>query len=166
MLNVNFTYDNIFINSIEEKDKESVGSWLSRKDDKNNKIFNLKEFNDRFLEYYISESEFFLKVERGSRIIGVIKGRIEYKNENQIWFWYFNIEDQSLSSLLLKHTIEFFKNEFSINDFYAVVDEKSELMGFYKENKFMLSRVSKNFFKSENDNLDMFILKLSNLTMG
>lgn len=166
MLNVNFVYDNISVNSIEKKDMEKVGMWLSKKNDINNKIFNLKEFNDRFLEYYISESEFFLKVEINNKIIGVIKGRIEYKNENQIWFWYFNIEEKSLSSLVLKQTIEFFKNQFSIDDFYAIVDEKSELMEFYKDNKFILSRVSKNFFKSENDNLDMFILKLSKLTLG
>lgn len=166
MLNVNFVYDNISVNSIEKKDMEKVGMWLSKKNDINNKIFNLKEFNDRFLEYYISESEFFLKVEISNEIIGIIKGRIEYKNENQIWFWYFNIEEKSLSSLVLKQTIEFFKNQFSIDDFYAIVDEKSGLMEFYKDNKFILSRVSKNFFKSENDNLDMFILKLPKLTLG
>lgn len=166
MLNVNFVYDNISVNSIEKKDMEKVGIWLSKKNDINNKIFNLKEFNDRFLEYYISESEFFLKVEINNDIIGIIKGRIEYKNVNQIWFWYFNIEEKSLSSLVLKQTIDFFKNQFSIDDFYAIADEKSGLMEFYKDNKFVLSRVSKNFFKSENDNLDMFILKLSKLTLG
>lgn len=161
MLDVNFTYDNISINSIEKKDMQRVECWLSEKNDINNKIFNLKEFNDRFLEYYISESEFFLKAEINNIIIGIIKGRIEFKNENQIWFWYFNVEDKNLSSLILKQIIEFFKKEFSIDAFYSIVDEKSQLMNFYKENKFKLSRISKNFFKSENNNFDMFILKLS-----
>jgi hypothetical protein len=160
MLNINFTFDNISINSIKKNDMQRVESWLSEKNDINNKIFNLKEFNDRFLEYYISESEFFLKAEVNDRIIGIIKGRIEFKNENQIWFWYFNVEDKSLSSLILKQIIEFFKKEFSIDDFYSIVDEKSQLMKFYKDNNFILSRISKNFFKSENNNLDMFILKL------
>lgn len=166
MLDVNFIYNNIHVNSIEHKDIEKVGNWLLKKDDINNKIFSIKEFNDRFLEYYISESEFFLKAEINNRIIGIIKGRIEFRNENQIWFWYFNVENKSLASIILKKIIEFFRDEFSINAFYAVVDEKSKLMEFYKENQFVLDRVSKKFFKTDEDNLDMFILKMSKQAMG
>lgn len=167
MLIINFRFNDIKIESIEKEDMIKVGNYISKKDDFRENNFDFQEFNDRFLEYYISESEFFLKVEKDEKIIGVIKGRVEFKKENEIWFWYFNIdemEDKYLFSSILKRTIEFFKKEVAINNFYAVLEEKSPNIRTFMSNNFKLSRVSKNFFEKGKENLDMIILKLAKLS--
>src|SRR5690242_7327038 len=116
MFDINLKLDGLELSSIEEKDLNSIQQWLnSQMYYKKNPIENLlnsKAFYERFLEYYVSECEFFLKIDKKDELVGIIKGRIDFKNPNEVWIWEFVIDEkkkkQGIDRLVLENVLEHF----------------------------------------------------------
>jgi ribosomal protein S18 acetylase RimI-like enzyme len=168
MFDINVHFEDISISSIEQEDIVEIQEWINRQDahDRNalNKPLDLKEFVERFIEYYMSESEFFLKVKKGSRLIGIFKGRVEFRNPNEVLIWCYILDSEyrgdGLGTKILTKIIEYFKNDLGIGNFSTGIMEGNNLaVRFWKKNRFNLIRISKSFFSIEGKDLDMLILK-------
>lgn len=92
MLDINLKYEDIEIANIEKENIEDVFYMMKSNENEANvdyhPLTNVKELEDTFIEYYLSECEFFIKIMYRSYLIGVMKGRAELKS-NEIWILYF-----------------------------------------------------------------------------
>jgi GNAT superfamily N-acetyltransferase len=167
MFDINIDIDDVNISSIEKEDIVSLQQWINFQNynfkDKE-KPLGLREFYERFLEYYVSEGEFFLKINKGAMLIGVLKGRIEFKSSNEVWFWYFLLDNEcrgkGIGSSIIKAVQNHFYQGFGINDFYTgVCEQDTKVLRFWRKNNYKLIRVSKGFFNVNEEDKDMLILK-------
>lgn len=168
MFDIQLNMENISISSIEKEDVVPVQHWINNQynNSENEKPLMFKDFYERFLEYYVSESEFFLKINMDDKIIGVIKGRIEFKNSSEVWIWYYLLDNEyrrkNIGSQIIRGIIKYFKVELGIFNFYTGVCEKDiSILSFWKKNNFKFIRISKDFFNISGKEMDMIILKLN-----
>lgn len=167
MFDINIDLNDVSISSIERDDIVFIQKWINEQNSSNagsEKPLGLKEIYERFLEYYVSEGEFFLKITKKEKLIGVLKGRIEFKTINEVWFWYFLLDNQyrelGIGSDIIKNVKDYFMNELGIYDFYTGVCEKDlRILKFWSKNKFAITRISKGYFNINNEDLDMIVLK-------
>lgn len=167
MFDIHIDIDNISISSIEREDIIKIQKWINHQNSNFKDItkpLKLREFYERFLEYYVSENEFFLKINKDNNLIGVLKGRIEFKNPNEVWLWYFLLDNdyrgKGIGSQIIKSVENYFSNNFGIYNFYAGVCEKdTKILKFWNKNNFKLIRVSKDFFNIDGRYMDMLVLK-------
>jgi len=165
MFEVSMQFDDINISSIESEDLECIQNWLNLEKEFSKK--NNLEFQDlykRFLEYYASECEFFLKINKCNKLIGIVKGRIEFKNPNEVWFSFYlldsNERGRGQGSRILNSIIRCFNERYGISKFFvAALANEVDMLKFFKKNKFELQRVSKNFYSMEGSYKDMLLLR-------
>ncbi|MCM0648969.1 GNAT family N-acetyltransferase [Clostridium swellfunianum] len=165
-MNVNID-DDIYIRSVKKEDVVSIQKWINNQNYNLNdkeKPLGLKEIYERFLEYYVSEGEFFLKINKGDALIGILKGRIEFKNPNEVWIWYFLIDkecrNKGIGSKIVEGVENYFNQGFGIYDFYCgVCEQDTKFLRFWNKNGYRLMRISKGFFKVDEQYKDMMIFK-------
>ncbi|WP_125152615.1 GNAT family N-acetyltransferase [Clostridium rectalis] len=168
MLDVNLSFDNINILNIDKNDLVDAYELIQRDQEYFRNSFassrDLKELYERFLECYISENEFFLKLNKSSKLIGLLKGRLEFKSVPEMWIWYFVLDPTLRStyfgSNLLNEIIGYFKNQYGVKEFYTTT-EKSNInaINFFKNNGYDILRISRNFYNINGEYKDMIILK-------
>lgn len=149
MFDIKLKINNIEVINIEKDDiceiynwykKESISLYESNKDE-----VNENEFHDRFIEYYLSECEFFAKITLCGELIGMLKGSIEFKNPNNVWFRYLLISskyrNKEIGSSVIKSAIKYFNSNYGIYNFYIKLreDEKRSL-SFWRKNGFEISK--------------------------
>jgi len=122
------------------------------------------DFYDRYLEYYVSEGEYFLKVLCGSELIGIIKGRIEFKNPNEVWIMCYLIEyklqHDKMSSTIINEFLKHLYGSYGICNFYTFVPTNNQdMLKLWKKNNFEIIRVTNNFLEIDSEDKDIFILK-------
>lgn len=167
MFNIDIKFDNINIMSIEKKDIFEIDDWINNQQIYNieaEKNYGIKEFYERYLEYYMSEGEYFLKVLCGDKLIGVIKGRIEFKNPNEVWIMCYLIEfslyDEKISNSIINEFLKHLYKNYGIRNFYTFVSVNNyKMLKFWKDNSFEISRVTSNFLEVDSQGKDMLILK-------
>ena len=78
MLDIKLTIDNMAILSIQKEDIPYVGDYLESEYKLQTEELEINNIYEKFLEYYISENEFFLKIndKKTNEILGIIKGRV------------------------------------------------------------------------------------------
>jgi len=167
MFNIDIKFDDVSIVNVEKEDIFIIENWIN-----NQQGFNIKEglnygiadFYERYLEYYVSEGEYFLKVLRGSELIGIIKGRIEFKNPNEVWIMCYLIEyklqDNKLSTLIINEFLKHLNGNYGICNFYTFVSANNkEMLKLWENNNFKIVRVTSNFFEIDSEDKDILILK-------
>jgi len=167
MFDINFSVDDINVCSMESSDVVSAMEWLEAEKRKGNlydEYLNIGELKERFLESYLSEGEFFLKIIKEKKFVGIIKGRIEFKNYNEVWIGYYIIDRQlnieSLDSVILGNLTNYFDKEFGIDSFATMVPEDNLVAkAFWSRNGFSLVRVSENYFESSGKDVNMLIFR-------
>ncbi|SKA75277.1 Ribosomal protein S18 acetylase RimI [Clostridium sp. USBA 49] len=167
MFDININMDNMVISNIERQDILYIKDWINNQNLSylnNTKPIDFNELYERFLEYYVSENEFFLKITNDDNLIGIIKGRIEFKNLNEVWIWNFIIDEKyrgnGIGSKIIDSIKNYFLNSFGIYSFYTVACEKDiKALKFWNKNGFEISRISKGYFNINGNDFDMFILK-------
>jgi hypothetical protein len=167
MFNIDIKFDDISILNVEKEDITNIENWINGQKAFNVDVldsYGIKEFYERYLEYYLSEGEYFLKVLSGDKLIGIIKGRIEFKNPNEVWIMCYLIEfrlygDEIFNTIineLLKHL---YKN-YGIGNFYTFVSTNNHVMlELWKSNNFEISRITSNFLELDSKEDDILILK-------
>jgi len=167
MFDINIQFDEVEISSVENQDLSNVQNWFNRDGLGCIKTQNPLKFNDfykRFIEYYASECEFFLKIQLKQKLIGIIKGRVEFKNTNEVWITDFLIDskniDEAVSKNILHKVISYFCNSYGINNFFTgVMEEDIIAIEFWKCNGFEIHRIAKDFYNISGIKKDMFILR-------
>lgn len=168
MFDMHIEIGDISISSVEKEDVLSIQKWMN--DQENDvdvlpgKNLNVEEFLERFIEYYVSENEFFLKIKQKTELIGIFKGRVEFKNPNEVIIWCFMLDHRyralGIGSKVLESALEHFRNNLGISNFSTgVMEGDNRVLKFWNKNKFKLLRISKNFFDIEGKSADMLILK-------
>ncbi|MCJ7687753.1 MAG: GNAT family N-acetyltransferase, partial [Clostridiaceae bacterium] len=128
------------------------------------KNYGINEFYERYLEYYVSEGEYFVKVLFGTELVGIIKGRIEFKNPNEVWIMCYLIEFELYStgvatSIINKFLIHLYEN-YGMRNFYTFVSGNNrEMLELWKNSDFEISRVTSNFLEVDGKDKDILILK-------
>jgi hypothetical protein len=166
MFNIDIKFDGISINSVEKDDIFKIENWINDQQVFNidaQKNYGIKEFYERYLEYYVSEGEYFLKVQCGSKLIGIIKGRIEFKNPNEVWIMCYLIEYSlydDISTTIINGFLKHLYENYGIRNFYTFVSASNhEILKFWKSNNFEISRVTSNFLELNSEDRDVLILK-------
>ena len=167
MFDINFSVDDINICSMESSDIIPAMEWLEEEKQKGNlneKHLNILELRERFLESYLSEGEFFLKIVKEKKFVGILKGRIEFKINNEVWIGYYIIDEdmqkKGLDSIILKHLTNYFDKELGIYSFFTVVSEDNlETIAFWNKNGFSLIRIAENYFDSDGQDTNMLIFR-------
>lgn len=153
MFYIKLNFQDIEISSIEKEDLNNTYKWFA-----NEEIFmsrmcpkciDEKQFYERFLEYYFSECEFFLKIKKQGKIIGILKGRIEFKNPNRVWIGYImldhTIRGKGMGSKILHKLVDYFILECGIYDFYIKVSQENlKFISFFRKNRFNVSTFIQN----------------------
>lgn len=137
MFHIDLEIKDINIISIEEADLNDVYQLIKNED----VYFDNAYFYERFLEYYFSECEFFLKINRYKQLIGVIKGRVEFKNPNEVWISYFlldnKLRNRGIGSNIIKYLTNYFIKECGIVNFYVNVNKTNfDALDFWLNNSF------------------------------
>jgi len=167
MFNIDIMFDDVSIMSVEKEDIIKIENWINRQQGFNidaGQDYGIKEFYERYLEYYVSEGEYFLKVMRGSDLIGIIKGRIEFKNPNEVWIMCYLIEFRlyvlDISTTIIKEFIKHLYINYGIRNFYTYVSsDNHSMLKLWKNNNFEISRVTSNFLEINSKDKDILILK-------
>jgi RimJ/RimL family protein N-acetyltransferase len=168
MFDLSINFNDITISSIVQEDIVCIQKWMNEQQfyaqEALNKPMPLKELQERFIEYYMSENEFFLKIKQEDNLIGIFKGRIEFKTTNEVLIWCYILDKEArgrgLGSKILSEILSYFQDKLGINSFSAsIVAGSQNAIKFWSKNKFFLHRISKNFFKVEDKILDMLVLK-------
>lgn len=167
MFNIDIVSDGISIMNVDKEDILEIQEWIN-----NQRVFNIdaiknygiKEFYERYLEYYVSEGEYFLKVLCGSELIGIIKGRIEFKNPNEVWIMCYLLEFKlygtNIFNLIINEFLKHLYENYGIRNFYTFASVNNhEMLELWKNNNFEVSRVTSNFLAIDGDDKDILILK-------
>lgn len=167
MFNIDIKFDDISIMSVEKEDIFKIETWINKQqvfniNDKEN--YGIKEFYERYLEYYVSEGEYFLKILCKSELIGIIKGRIEFKNPNEVWIMSYLIEfklyDSEIATKIINEFLKHLFKNYGIRNFYTFVSANNHnMLKLWKNNNFEVCRVTSNFLEIDGQDKDILILK-------
>lgn len=168
MLDINLTIDNMVILSIQKEDIPYLDDYLKNEYNSQNEEPEISNIYEKFLEYYISENEFFLKIndKQTNEILGIIKGRVEFKNPHEAWIWSIflnqSIRGKGIGSIISKKLSTYLKEEYGVREFYTrIIKQNSYKLNFWTKNGYEIIRVSKDFYKTNDKRTNMFILKKS-----
>ena len=114
-------------------------------------------FYRRFLEYYVTENEFFLEIYKNNELVGVFKGRLELENKKELFIWLFIIKkelrNEGYGSEIVEGVIEYFMRLYTIDTIkVGVVQNNLEGISFWNSKGFKVERMTKDFFQDEEEN--------------
>ncbi|MGH4118807.1 GNAT family N-acetyltransferase [Clostridium sp.] len=167
MFNIDIVSQDVSIVNVEKEDIYKIEKWINNQRVLSiaaKKNYSVKEFYERYLEYYVSEGEYFVKVLFGGEIIGIIKGRIEFKNPNEVWIMCYLIEfklygTDIATSIINKFLTHLYEN-YGMRNFYTFVSvNNKEMLELWENNDFEISRVTSNFLEVDGKDKDILILK-------
>lgn len=165
MLNLNLVVEDIEVKDVNKNDITKIYNSITKEKllVGNKDYMNIEEVYDRFLEYYLTEGEFFVKFECENEFIGFLRGRVEFKKSNKVWINCIHINkeyrNKGIGSKLIIKIIEFLKETYDIKVFYTgILNEEKDDLRFWKRNGFYIERISKEFFDINEKKKDMLIL--------
>lgn len=168
MFDIEIHFECYDITSILSRDVMQIQQWINNQDfygeEAITRPLNFDELNERFIEYYMSENEFFLKIESHNKIIGIFKGRVEFKNPHEVMIWCYILDSElrgkGIGTKILNQIILFFNEKLGITNFYSGIMEGSiRAIRFWNKNYFRILRISKGFFSNEPKSLDLLVLR-------
>jgi ribosomal protein S18 acetylase RimI-like enzyme len=153
LLPIKIDFEDMIIKNIESKDfgevckcvnqsKESLRA-LGRED-----IFSINEIEQRYLETLVNSLEFFCGIYIDGKVIGIIKGRIETKNMNELCVLSFILMEEyrgmGQGTRLLANFENYFSCNFSIDRFCALIMENNKgAEKFWARNGYKIARVTR-----------------------
>lgn len=148
MFNISMKVHDFLIENICAEDVEFLHDWINEQNlqwDMKLKLGDYNEIYDSFLESYISENEFFLKILKEDKFIGIIKGRIEFVNPSEVWIMHFIIDKdfrrRNIGSEIIGHLMKFFIEKFGMKAFYTMSNSMNQgLIKFWRKNEFKIVR--------------------------
>lgn len=163
MFDIKLKVNDIELMSIEKDDISETYNWFNAEsnylDRDNFDKVSESQFYDRFIEYYLSECEFFTRLMMNNELIGILKGRIEFKNPNEVWIGYLLISERyrnkKVGTTVLNSVINYFNTDLGIFNFYIKLKKNDmDSLNFWKKNGFIVSQLS-----NENNLVKDIILK-------
>lgn len=167
MIPINICNNDIIIKNIEANELKQVLECVNESADNykalgRDKPMTCDEIEQRYLESLMNSLEFFCGIYLNNKIIGIIKGRIENKNDRELWLLsYLFLEKyrkMGNGTKVLKIFEEYFLDNYSINKFCILIMENNEnAQSFWAKNGYLLTRVTK--LAEKNNFSEMVILE-------
>lgn len=165
MLDVQFESEEYEFSNIEEIDIEYVSQWI-KENNEDGTCYSLDSqiFYRRFLEYYVTENEIFIKVKKGQKIVGVFKGRLEVDKKKELFIWLFIIDKEfrsvGMGTEIIEIVIKYFKEKFDVNTIeVGVAEDNYEGIAFWNMRNFKHLRKVQDFFENnEEEKCDLVIM--------
>lgn len=166
MLDVQFESEEYEFSNIEEKDIEYVSQWI-KENNEDGTCYSLDSqiFYRRFLEYYVTENEIFIKVKKDEKIVGVFKGRLELDKRKELFIWLFIIDKElrsaGIGTEIIEIIIDYFKEKFHVNSIdVGVSEDNHDGIAFWNMRNFEYLRNVQDFFENnEEEKCDLVIME-------
>lgn len=159
LVSIDFVYNEYEFKNVEEDDLDGLVKWIRENNDEDSTCYSLDSqiFYRRFLEYYVTENECFIKIEKDRELVGVFKGRLELDNKKELFIWFYivnkELRNRGLGSEFIERIIKYFEDGYSVNIIKVGIVEDNEIaFNFWKGRGFDMLRTVENFF--ENDRLE------------
>ena len=153
MLNIQFKYEEYEFSSIEETDLDILSEWIKSNNDNDNTCYSLDNqiFYRRFLEYYMTDSESFIKVCKEDKIVAVFKGRVELEKKNRLFIWLFvvdkSLRNKGVGTKIIETIMNYFIKTYNIETIEAgVIENNTSGIDFWNSMKFTVQRTVEDFF--------------------
>ncbi len=171
MLALNINCEDLYFKNIKKEDLDSV---LSLYNDSCESMFatgkdedlSFNDIKEKYLETLINNHEFFtgIYLKNIKEIIGVIKGRIDYDDDEKLWISSFLIREKYRSGGIGKKCVNaittFMKETYDIkNVFIGVIASNVSGQAFWKSIGFKYQRTIKRFMNLNNNYVDFIIMK-------
>lgn len=164
---IEITRDDISIRNIENNELKDVFYLINKSEDNLKALgrecgLSYEDIKQRYLETLISSLDFFCGIFYKDKIIGFIKGRMENKNQYELYILSFLIIEEyrgiGLGSKVLSLFEEYFYLNFSVKVFYVMIIENNKsAYKFWAKNEYSIKRVIKG--SEENDLMSIIILE-------
>lgn len=168
MLYVNFIIDNMIITSVQKEDMRCIEEYFKNQYKAQDEGISINNIYEKFLEYYVSENEFFLKIndKETNEFFGIIKGRVDFKNPHEAWIWSIflneSMRNMGLGSIILENLSVYLKEEYGVRCFYTrILKDDNFKLNFWTKNGYEIIRFSEDYCKINDKKINMFILKKS-----
>jgi len=166
MLNLSFIYYPIYVKNVDVSDIEAIFDMLNKDDSVSNmlekKSISIQKLRLRFLEYFISDDEFFLKIQYVSKIIGIVKGRINFE-DSSAWISLFYVENdhrkRGIGKFVYSEIESILFNKFRIKSVsISIMHNAYEELIFWEKLGFCINRIVNNFYEYHNQKIPMIKL--------
>lgn len=122
------------------------------------------DLHEKYLEALINAHEFFLSINYNREIVGFIKGRVDYKDEGEVWIMAMFVEDihqnMGIGRRALELIVSEFKQKLGFHIFFAcLVEDNVQAKAFWEGSGFTEYRLSKGYFTIENKSRDLVIMQ-------
>lgn len=139
--NIELTELNIVLTCINES--ENNYGALGR-----NNPMTYNEIEQRYIESLMNSLEYFCGIYLDNTLIGIIKGRIENKNEKELWIlsylFFKKYRSSGNGTKILKCFEEHFYYNYSIKKFCILIMENNEQgQKFWTKNEYKIARITK-----------------------
>jgi ribosomal protein S18 acetylase RimI-like enzyme len=167
MIPINIVKNNITIKNIEANELLFVLSCINETEDNfialgREAMMSSKEIEQRYLESLINSLEYFCGIYENTKLIGIIKGRIENRSEKELWIlsYIFNKEfrGKEYGTKILVYIEEYFEKEYSMNKFCVLImEDNMRGLNFWSKNGYNITRITK--ATNMKNNSEMVILQ-------
>lgn len=167
MFDIDIKFNNICIKSIQEEDIHKLKTWFISQHMDLKYYIDFSDLYERFLEYYLSECEFFLEIDKEEKICGILKGRIEFKSKNMVWISCFCVNEKFINNdeqkIILENILDYFCKSFGVSYFLTgVAQSEKNTIKILREINFKVVRINKEFYTNCKDKEDLLILQKTN----
>lgn len=167
MFDIDIKFNDICIKSIQEEDVHKLKKWFISQHMDLKYYIDFNDLYERFLEYYMSECEFFLEINKHENLSGILKGRIEFKSKNMVWISCFCVNedfiDKDEQKFILENMLDYFCKSFGVSCFLTgVAQSEKNTIRIFREVNFKVIRINKEFYTNYKDKEDLIILQKIN----
>ena len=174
MLKLNIQNSEIYFKDIHFEQLPTILEWYNRVDEFKyatgiDKPITLEDLIRRYAEVSISSSEFFSAIYLRSqgRMIGILKGRIRFKNKLAVWISSIVIEplfqNKGYGIKSIELLLGYLKANLNVHGaFLSVISENKKGRNFWDKLGFNEVRKMNNYSHLEGKSQDVFILYKSN----
>lgn len=173
MLTINRKIDNLTFKDIAKEDLRDVMELYNQNESNIyatgiDRRMSLEDMNEKYLEVLVNSHEFFIGIflEAGSakKLIGVVKGRIDYENSDEAWISSILIDNRhqraGIGSKAANALIDMLNKSYDVKRVYIGVIAGNEIgMLFWKKLSFSYYRTIEQYIQLKNLAADFIIMK-------
>lgn len=171
MLSLFIEDEDIVVKDIDKDDLEQIAKWFGDCDCCRykyamgiDKVMTIDDLYEKYLESLLNAHEYFLSININREMIGFIKGRVEYKDKDEVWIMSLFIDPsyqgQNIGSRAVSNMLREFNQKMGICSFYAcLVKNNIRARKFWERNGFVEYRTSKGYFTIDNKSCDLIIMQ-------
>lgn len=173
MLTINLQLDNLIIKDIA---KENLTDVLNLYNQNKQNIYatgidrrmSSTDINEKYLEVLVNSHEFFTgifrKSDAGLQMVGVVKGRIDYENSDEVWISSVLIDNccqrLGIGTNVVTALIDIFNKCYDVNKFYIGIIAGNEVgKHFWQKLGFAYFRTIEQYIELKSLAVDLIIMK-------